>query len=176
MTRNALLLAIVVVSFAWFPRAYERYENGESNFNIYMEGPANVHWYYNDWLAGVFLAFDEGDAGFAVFYSLGVLAWLWIAKVNGPAGILVSYPILIGLEAGNVGPVLACACLWFPGAVLATLVKPYCVVFVVLHAYLGYHRYHARTRGLPGWDPLGSASQGQSHVSGDSVADLAGEK
>lgn len=161
MIKNFLLLAIVVVSFVWFPFAYERLQNGTSDFNIYMSGPENEHWYYNNWVAYPCQVLDteEPSIGFAIFYSLGVLSWLLIARKYPLAGLLGAYPILIGLEAGNVGPILAGLCLWFPGAILATLVKPYLVVFVVVHAVLGYHRFHARARRLPGWYPLGVAQK-----------------
>jgi hypothetical protein len=133
-----------------------------------LEGPSSEVWFYKEWVHEIFRPFTFADEaiGFAVFYAIGVSIWLYFASKSIAAGVLVSYPLLMGLEAGNITPVLAFACLWFPGAILATLVKPYCIAFVVVHAVVGYYRYHARTFGLPWRTSFGLAQKGQSGVSG----------
>lgn len=130
---------IIVLSFAWLPHSLERVRALGYDFTIYWlagQGVFRPDWVYSDNLAILLrpLGALPHDVGFAVLYSLSVLAWLAFAgRVPLLAG-LATYPMLLSLELGQVTPILAWLCLSPFGSVVAAWFKPYLVIFVVLHA------------------------------------------
>jgi hypothetical protein len=142
---------IILVSFAWFPHSLERVHRLGYDFTIYWmagQGVLRADWVYSDHLAPVFLALGAlpHDVGFAVLYSLSVLAWLSFAgRVPGLA-LLAAYPMLLSLELGQITPVLAWLCLSPLGSIVAAWFKPYLAVFVVVHAVVWTNRARAARR------------------------------
>ena len=137
--KRLLYAAIILVSFAWFPHSIDRIHRLGYDFPIYYAAAHHQFvqgWVYSDSLWVLFspLALFNLDTAFALWYALSVLAWLEFAKRYPILSILATYPMLLGLELGQIAPILAWLCLSLPGALLAMAVKPYLVLFVVLQA------------------------------------------
>jgi hypothetical protein len=144
-------VAIVLVSFAWFPHSLNRVMELGYDFPVYYraaQGAVEPAWVYSDHLRVLFLPFTllPLPVAFGAFYGLSVLVWLDIWRRNWFLAILGTYPMLLALELGQVAPILAWLCLSLPGSILAACFKPYLGVFVIIHALLRAARIH-RTGG-----------------------------
>lgn len=137
---------IILIAVAWFPHSLERIHSLGYDFPIYYQAGLGLHvegWYYAEWVRAVFYPFTliPLDAGFTVFYALLVLAWIGVARrLPILFAILSAYPMLLCLELGQITPILAWLCLFPFGSVIACAIKPYCVVFVLLHVAAYYRR------------------------------------
>lgn len=142
------LLALVLISLFWFPHSLARVKELGYDFPIYYEyaKTGTSHgWVYAEWVRWVFvpLTVIPIEYAFFIWYALLVFCWvLLVFRVQTKIwAVLISvYPMLLLLELGQITPVLALLCLWPWGAVVAGAVKPYCLVFVVLHIAARYLR------------------------------------
>jgi hypothetical protein len=145
-SKKVCLIFIIIVSFIWFPHSLNKNCELGYCFPIYYQaGQENLvdGWVYNDLIGYIFYPFAKlpFDLAFGLWYSLCVLAWISIAWRWPLAGIIGAYPILLALQIGQIDPILAWLCLTPIGAILAACVKPYCVLFVVFHAFRIKKRY-----------------------------------
>jgi len=99
------------------------------------------------------------------WYLLSVSVWVSLARRSWVLGLLATYPMLLSLELGASAPLLAWLCLSPLGAFVAMLLKPYLVMFVLLHAVNFTVREHRKWGGALAKDFL----QNESHISRSSL-------
>ena len=130
---------IITVSILWYWHSYDYTTDLGYDFQIYYEAAKRNFtqgWAYPEWTSIFFspLSVLPEREAHMVFYALTVLAWLGIAKRIHPVlGLCSFYPMLLALQVSQVTPVLAWLCFFPFGAVVASCIKPYCAVFIVLH-------------------------------------------
>lgn len=152
-------LGVLIVCACWYPHSLERNRRLGYDFGIYYgagllmpEGYRQLShlirepeqgWLYKDYVAVLFWPLAKWlpqRKAFLVWYIVLVASFVgMIAMIDFiPLKLLVAlagiYPMMLALELGQITPLLALACVNPWGAVAATLVKPYCFVFVVIHA------------------------------------------
>jgi hypothetical protein len=155
--RKWIVFGLFILGICWFPHSLERTLRLGYDFPVYLAGPSHPAWLYRDWLTVVFEPFRmvPYSVAFGCWYVLCLGAWLRLVYLL-PRGIrwdvvavLSVYPALLGLELGQVTPLLAWLCLTPWGVVLATLWKPYLAGFLVLHAVRhGVAKARRRRRGI----------------------------
>ena len=138
--KKTLCFLIILISFAWFPHSLQNNIDLGYCWDIYYEagrGNFTEGWLYNDAVGFIFKPFAEFSypVAFGIWYSLGVMVWLSFMWHYPIVGLMAFYPILLALEIGQIDPVLAWLCLTPLGSVLAACIKPYCLLFVVFHAW-----------------------------------------
>lgn len=139
-------IVILIVSLLWYQHSAQRNIEMGHDFSIYIHGTSSPEWLYPEYVSVLFepLRGLPFHWAFGIFYALNVLAWWTIARKFHWAWVLTIYPALLILESGNVTMLLAALAITPMGAVAATLVKPYCAVFVLLHAIRRYQEHHRK--------------------------------
>jgi hypothetical protein len=155
--RRSLVCVLCIAGVLWFPHSLERTLRLGYDFPIYLAGPGHPGWLYRDWLSFVFEPFRALPYAwaFGAWYVLCLGAWLRLVYLvsGSKAGVVVAvastYPALLSLELGQISPILAWLCLTPWGCLLAGLVKPWCLGFLVLHAVrYGVTEARRRRRGI----------------------------
>ena len=125
------------------------------DFWIYREaGGGNfvLGWLYKDWLGITFwpLTILDYQTSWIAWYGLQSACVIFLSLkmykefgLYGLVGNLVIYKTSSwALASGNIAPVLAVLCLSPAGALVATLYKPYCIVFAFIHALRARGRHN----------------------------------
>ena len=140
---------ILLIAICWFPHSLERVHRLGFDFPIYYNYAKYGHaegWLYAEWVKYIFKPFTvlSMDWAFVAWYALLVLGWVRMAALVPRRMwlfiIFSFYPMLLCLELGQITPLLAWLCCFPVGAMVATGIKPYCIVFVFLHLYTGIKR------------------------------------
>jgi len=154
---------ILLVSLVWYPHSLMRVQRLGYDFTIFYQGASHEGWFYAPWVSIFFepLRLVSHDTAFTIHYVVSAFAFCILvsaasrrSEVWGVAVCLLGlYPYLLSQELGGLSVVLAALCLTFPGALLASLWKPYLLCFALYHALHKFRRDRkARTRDLDGAD------------------------
>jgi len=157
---NGIVFGIVAASVFWHLFFYDAYagklgipETG-SDFRLYADasqgqfhnGQVIFGYLYNKSLAPIFGLFTLRTWYALMLGSYLIVVLLALRIEWGWAVVLITLkPFLMVIDSGNIAPFLVLCCVWPAGVVVATLFKPYCAGFLVLHAAGAYIRQRRAT-------------------------------
>lgn len=167
--RHWPIIAVIILAAVSFRPAMERTLAEGHDFPIYyavahgehLQGEGVSGWVYNDKTAVVFSPFKavSYEVAYGIMYaiSLASLFLVWrrmrhlrrrYPAVGWLATVAFGFMGAIVIRLGNIDLVLALAVTTPLGAVLAGCIKPYLLLFVLLHAAIHCHKRSVGVRAL----------------------------